>query len=137
MYKFLAILLLPLLMALPISDACRTYFFAQNCQTGPKAAIDVCGCSSMEGKINALQDNSCCCATSDHKDKENVPLLSDSKPIELNFTSGFEFAEPFDLAKKINIIENYTSYFSAGISTSENLVLYAPPIYQQYCSLRI
>jgi hypothetical protein len=136
MYKFLAILLLPLLMALPISDACRTYFFAQNCQLGPNAKGDACVCFSIEGKINTLQDNLCCCAK-DLKDKENVPLLSDSKPIELNLTSGFEFTEPIDLAKKINIIENYTSYFSAGISTSENLVLYSPPIYQQYCSLRI
>lgn len=137
MKKLLAVLLLPILLALPISEASSVYFASQNCQVGSKNLMDTCGCDSMMGQFDSLLENSCCCAKSKSHEKEKTSLISKAKLVEFNFVSDFEFTSSFVLPSKINLIENYSAYYSAGFSTSEELVLYSPPIYQQICSLRI
>lgn len=138
MNKILVAILIPLLIAMPISEIVRVYFFKQHCQVIAVSQKMHCECSTQQMAASFSYESSCCCIKSDRKDKDNnAPLSFEAKPIEYNLVSSFEYSSSIDISKKINIIENYTSYLSAGISTFGNLVLYSPPIYQQYCSLRI
>lgn len=137
MYKILATLLIPLLIAMPISEVSRAYILSQNCQNLVVVQKIDCDCSTNQMKINIFEDSPCCCLKSGNKGQETPALISEANPFKLILIASIEFSKPFDLSKKINIIEEYSIYYSAGISTSETNVYYSPPIYQQICSLRI
>lgn len=137
MKRILVSLLLPFLVVLLIFESFGLYISNQNCQVGIKKLNDSCCCSSIQELSNNNQVDTCCCVRSNSLDNEKTYLFSGTKFVEFNFISDLEFTSSFELTPKINLIENYSAYFSAGFSTSEELVLYSPPIYQQICSLRI
>lgn len=124
-------------MVLLIFGSCGLYISNQNCQVGGKKLNDSCSCSSIQVLSNTNQVDTCCCVKSSSLENENTYLYFGTKFVEFNFISDFEFTSSYELTPKINLIENYSAYYSAGFSSSEELVLYSPPIYQQICSLRI
>lgn len=98
-----------------------------------------CGCESMSEDvvIDLSQNHSCCCDTKNNNANEVVYLLTNPKLIVFDQITKVKYFRHFDLAKKANIIENYSAYFSSGLDFNEKTNLNPPPIYQKYCSLRI
>lgn len=134
MKKILAIILLPLLLALPIGEASYAFTSSQNCQELPQEIIDSCSCATMSSQG---QDDSCCCATSTPTDGKSISLISETRINEFCFDIQFDFFASFEVVKKTDIFGNHNQYLPTNNINSYEFVYFSPPIYQQNCSLRI
>lgn len=134
MKNFLAILLLPLLLALPISSLSNIFTSSQNCQEFPQKTVDSCGCASISSQI---QSDTCCCSTAIPKAGKSISIISENRLNVLNFDIQIDFFATPELDKKINIFENHNQYLTADNFILHEYHFYSPPIYQQFCSLRI
>jgi hypothetical protein len=137
MSKIPFFLILPLLLLLPFGNVYHSYLTNQACQISQLETNSSCDCDSMQGQMVIAQDDSCCCVKPSKSVPTEINFLLDAKPIVFEFALGFEFSTPYDLTKKLNVIDNYATYYSSGISSTEKFEYYSPPIYQQNCSLRI
>jgi len=126
-----------LLLLLPFQGSFQSYLASQKCQMNQLSANSTCYCDNIQEKIGIDLDETCCCIKPDNKAKLNTNLAVEVKPIFFGLVLDLVFSITYPLSKKHNVIENYFVFYSTRLSTIKTIDYWAPPIYQQNCSLRI
>lgn len=137
MSKFFIIFTLPLLLLLPLGSIHQTYLSNQICQMNQMRANSTCSCDKMQEKTSIDKSESCCCIKPGNSKIPNLEFVNKVKPIVLELDLDFEFSSLFQVNRKSIDVETYSFDYTASLSNVEIKDHYYPPIYQQYCSLRI